>query len=287
MSENTLIIFTRTPLHIGAGSSVGAIDQPVMRERHTGFPIIQGSSIKGVLRDALQLGDKEEEDKKLKNDFFGKGDNEKGEDGEASGFTAGKISFGEAKLLLFPLRSAKGAFALATCPLALNRFARDSGRNLTDTEVADGECLANSKIVLDGKKTVVLEEYCFNNTGDFPPCVETILSSILDDVVLKEAVGRFVLLSDGDFAHFAMNACQVEQHVRINNETGVAQDGGLFNAETVPSESLFFSSLTLLRKADEKNPVFEKLSKESLIQFGGDGSTGLGFCTVKLNTQEA
>ncbi|MCX6865140.1 MAG: RAMP superfamily CRISPR-associated protein [Verrucomicrobia bacterium] len=52
MQSKILYIFTRTPLHVGAGASVGAIDQPVQRERHTGFPIIPGSSIKGVLRDA-------------------------------------------------------------------------------------------------------------------------------------------------------------------------------------------------------------------------------------------
>lgn len=52
MKHAILTIFTRTPLHVGAGSSVGAIDQPVIRERHTRFPVIPGSSIKGVLADA-------------------------------------------------------------------------------------------------------------------------------------------------------------------------------------------------------------------------------------------
>ncbi|MCX6876420.1 MAG: RAMP superfamily CRISPR-associated protein [Verrucomicrobia bacterium] len=44
-------IFTRTPLHIGAGSSVVAFDQPIRRERHTGFPIIPASSLKGSFAD--------------------------------------------------------------------------------------------------------------------------------------------------------------------------------------------------------------------------------------------
>ncbi|HPO37048.1 MAG TPA: RAMP superfamily CRISPR-associated protein, partial [Kiritimatiellia bacterium] len=52
MKQAILTIFTRTPLHVGAGSSVGAIDQPVIRERHTRFPVIPGSSIKRVLADA-------------------------------------------------------------------------------------------------------------------------------------------------------------------------------------------------------------------------------------------
>ena len=92
-----LYIFTRTPLHVGAGASVGAIDQPVQRERHTGFPVIPGSSVKGVLRDHLRsLGEA------ALNDIFGEG-------GDGESFSAGKISFGEARLLAFPVRSAKGA----------------------------------------------------------------------------------------------------------------------------------------------------------------------------------
>ena len=51
MTTKLLTIFTRTPLHVGAGSSVGAVDQPIFRERHTRFPVIPGSALKGVLAD--------------------------------------------------------------------------------------------------------------------------------------------------------------------------------------------------------------------------------------------
>ena len=57
MSTQVLAIFTRTPLHVGCGSSVGAVDQPVVREHHTGYPVIPGSALKGVLADLwLELG---------------------------------------------------------------------------------------------------------------------------------------------------------------------------------------------------------------------------------------
>jgi CRISPR-associated protein Cmr4 len=55
MIQRNLLIFTRTPLHVGAVSSVGAIDQPIQRERHTGFPIIPGSSLKGCFADQWRL----------------------------------------------------------------------------------------------------------------------------------------------------------------------------------------------------------------------------------------
>ena len=44
--KRILYLFTRTPLHVGAGASVGAIDQPIIRERHTGFPVIPATSLK-------------------------------------------------------------------------------------------------------------------------------------------------------------------------------------------------------------------------------------------------
>ena len=277
MTTKILYLFTRTPLHVGAGASVGAIDQPVQRERHTGFPIIPGSSIKGVLRDhifpnAIE-GEHTDADK-----LFGKGS--KGKDA-----SAGHISFGEARLVAFPVRSAKGAFALAVSPLTLSRLNRDAGWGLTIPSMPEVmTCRAGAKLVIDrpDAKGVVLEEYAFKQAGEFPMEWEHKLTSLLSDTVLANAAGRFVLLSDGDLSNFAVNACQVNQHVRIDDETGTADDGGLFNEETVPSETLLYSAFTTLRRESESNAVFDALMSEQLVQFGGDGTTGLGFCSVKL-----
>ena len=273
MQTKILYLFTRTPLHVGAGASVGAIDQPVQRERHTGFPIIPGSSIKGVLRDHLCSPGNS-----TLNSLFG----EEKDDGQ---YTAGKISFGEARLLAFPVRSAKGAFALATSALTLQRFARDAGCSVkVPPAPTDMTCLAGSKLVIEknGQKGVVLEEYRFKVSEAFPTEWEGILTKLLSDAVLSGARGRFVLLSDGDLSHFAVNACQVNQHVRIDDDSGTAEDGGLFNEETVPSETLFYAPLTVLPRGAKDNEVFKALTAEQLVQFGGKGTTGLGFCTVKL-----
>ena len=101
-----LYLFTRTPLHVGAGSSVGAIDQPIVRERHTGFPVIPGSSIKGVLASCepfLARNDKGEYERTpLGYTLFGKQDD------------AGKLTFGEARVLAFPVRSARGGARAST-----------------------------------------------------------------------------------------------------------------------------------------------------------------------------
>jgi CRISPR-associated protein Cmr4 len=132
------------------------------------------------------------------------------------------------------------------------------------------------------KRAVVLEEYKFIVDGTFPEMWQKTFSSLLNEAVLQGAGGRFVLLSDGDLSHFAVSACQVNQHVCIDDETGTAKERALFNEETVPSETLFYGVLTALPRGSGNNPVFAALASEQLIQFGGSGTTGLGFCTVKL-----
>src|SRR5438093_7184204 len=117
MTEPTpYFLFTHTPLHIGAGQSVGYVDLPIQREPHTRIPIVPGSALKGVLRD------RDEFDAATKARLFG---HEFGETDSAK-FKAGELLIGEARVLCFPVRSAKGSFAWITCPLALARYVRDA-----------------------------------------------------------------------------------------------------------------------------------------------------------------
>jgi CRISPR-associated protein Cmr4 len=281
MRTRILLLFTRTPLHVGAGSSVGAVDQPIIRERHTGFPVIPGSALKGVLRDYARRGTEN-----LYNEvetLFGhegiKGD-------EKDKARAGALGFGEARLLAFPLRSAKGSYALATCPLALSRYARDRQLARDIPNVGDEDCFADAAVKLAGNK-VALEEYVFAAKGGFPEWWAGHLSTLLDDVVLREAKDRLVLLSDGDFSHFTLNACQVQHHNRIDPDTGTVMDRALFNTETVPSETLFYAPLTAIRPESGDNALFRHFEeRERLLQFGGDGTTGLGFCAVRLARED-
>ncbi len=270
MEKRILYIFTRTPLHVGAGSSVGAIDLPIIRERHTGFPLIPGSSIKGVLRDVCR---RDENLKDKENAIFGVQEE------------AGKIALGEAKLLAFPVRSARGSFAFVTCPLALERFYREVGDAKRVDEPNEMECLAGDMVTIsrNGQNGVVLEEYKFTSRGRFPQDIEADLLGRLEDVVWKTGKGRFVLLSNGDFSHFVRNACEVGQHVGIDPAKGTAKKGVLFNMEAVPAETLFYAPVqALARAAGELNDLSALLHRKPIVQFGGDSTTGLGFCTVKL-----
>lgn len=269
MQTKTLYLFTRTPLHVGAGSSVGAIDQPIQRERHTGFPVIPGSSLKGVLADGAEYradhkGTRNEKGRAV----FG---HENTADPNAS---SGGVSFGEAKLLAFPIRSARGCFAWLTCPMVLQRWARATGAAIDDLPHPVGYTSCHMESVLGAK--AIFEDYAFTRSGDFPQASQ--LAGLIADPVWKNAAAdHLALVSNDAFAHFALTACEVAQHVKIDDASGTASKGALFNQENVPSETLFYSILTEVRTG-----VLDQLAIPSVLQIGGDATTGLGFCSAEL-----
>jgi CRISPR-associated protein Cmr4 len=112
--------------------------------------------------------------------------------------------------------------------------------------------------------------------GPFAP--GNLLMAVLPDSLWSDlAPQHLCLISDDMTAHFARTACEVAQHVSINDETGTADDGKLFNQENVPAETLFYSVITELRPGSAK-----QLSVPAVLQIGGDATTGLGFCSTRL-----
>jgi CRISPR-associated protein Cmr4 len=285
MTSKILYLFTRTPLHIGAGASVGAIDQPIQRERHTGFPIIPGSSLKGVLADSML---EREQDGKLKLDdkgralrttagtgLFGRQDHEVDEKAGLN-HQSGSLSIAEGRLLAFPVRSAKGCFAWVTSPLLLERWKRDTGKKVTmpAQKLAGMDICGHDDLKLGNH--IVLEDYALDHKGPFQPGND-LIKVINDSLWTELSPTHLCLISDDMMAHYARTACEVAQHVSIDDATGAAADQKLFNQENVPADTLFYSVITELRTG-----AFEKFNDPKLLQVGGDATTGLGFCTTQL-----
>lgn len=305
MTTRILCLFTRTPLHVGAGASVGAIDQPVQRERHTGFPIIPASSLKGSFADQWNDGLLKEQTKdgSVKKVRV----NANGEVAEAAwlfGSDSDKKAFGgslilsEARVIAFPIRSAKGSYAWITCPLMLQRAIRDGvipAHNLP-TEPADDQAIFKPDSPLSLGDQIVLEEYSFKRAGAYPTETAAAIAGLVEDELFKSVAERLVILSNGMMSHFATTACEVAQHVRISDETGTAEGTGLFNQENVPADTLFYSLIHATKSrvtdgsfaeksaADALEVFSDKISRGKTFQFGGDASTGLGFCSAATRT---
>ena len=131
-------------LHVGTGQGVGVVDLPIARAKATNLPIVAGSALKGVLRDELKE-QKNLEDKDIKTLF--------GPDNQQDIAHAGAIAFGDANLLILPIRSFAGTVAFATCPFILRQYKRDLGLALTVPNLTENKAvIANdSALLIDNK----------------------------------------------------------------------------------------------------------------------------------------
>jgi CRISPR-associated protein Cmr4 len=111
------------------------------------------------------------------------------------------------------------------------------------------------------------------------------------------------VLSDTEFAHFAHHATVVEPHVRINDTTGTADEGGLFYTENLPPESLLaglvLASVERRKRAAPQDGLWQAEQvldavlgsdgglADGLLQVGGDATTGRGLIVVHTTGEGA
>src|SRR5215472_13191158 len=107
MITSTLYLYTESPLHAGVGSGLSSIDLPIQRERTTQYPMIQSTGIKGKIRAAFEGSRKHltEEERAMVDVVFGPPSTSGG-----GSEHAGALIAGDARLLLFPVRSLNGVF---------------------------------------------------------------------------------------------------------------------------------------------------------------------------------
>lgn len=309
-----LFLICETPLHVGTGSDLGVVDLPIQRERHTGFPKIESSSLKGAMRHHIENADTKSQVELV----FGP---------EQGDLHAGALGFSDARLLLFPVKSVKGVFAYITCCRVLQQFERDV--KLTDESfkitgldklthhqspdgMMEGIYLSDSTKLKVGNY-VMLEEYTFKavkkelkvgekNLGDF-------LGAQLfeKDEYWKDKVSQdIIVLSDNDFGDFVNLSTEVITRTKIDNKTGTVETGALFTEEYLPSDSVMYN-LMLASKCFSKNKIGDdgkivpwnddteerikaineaanvlnffksQIAEQPVVQVGGNATLGKGF----------
>lgn len=169
-----LSIYTITPMHCGTGHVAGAVDLPIQREAHTGYPILPAQSLKGALRSHFEANGVKGIDHKDVCRIFGPelAGSSGGEPGEARGADAperrrrdapasgepaedrarplqvGTVTFGEGQLLLYSIRSLSRLFLYVTSPLAIERLARNLRAFQVPGNLADA-CHSAARLVRD------------------------------------------------------------------------------------------------------------------------------------------
>ena len=296
MNRHLLTLYTRTPLHVGCGTSVDVVDLPIMRERITNFPVIPSTSIKGVLRQSgrdfasTDAGQKAAYTATTNDVLFGNKDDVRKDSQGKEIFHAGCVQIMEAKLLAFPVRSLAGCFAWLTCPAVLRRFQRDTDTSFYIPAVAKDEAVVatSSELTVQGQSKVVLEEYALTSVSDRSEhgnVVGAFLPLLADTLWKDKLSARLAILHDEDFQHFVSTCTEVVARIVINPATRT--NTNLFNQENVPCETLFYTVLQVLtprRKdgtGDPSTQLTALLAANPTIQIGGDETTGHGFCEAK------
>lgn len=244
-AKTMLYVYVETPLHAGSGRALGAVDLPIQRERVTGYPIVQASSLKGRLRAEART-------RKLSNfeAIFGP-------ETENASDHAGALSPGDAKILLFPVRSLAGVFAWTTSVEVLNRFLRDAtmvgvqpGWTLS-TEPAQGEALVSGNVLKAGDK-VVLEEFTFTPREE--NTVQTIGQWLAENALPQgneyqywrdELPRRLAILPNDDFRDFVTFSTEVVTRIALNPDTKTVdkEKGALWTEENLPTDTLLYAPL--------------------------------------------
>ncbi|MDZ7816536.1 MAG: type III-B CRISPR module RAMP protein Cmr4 [Planctomycetota bacterium] len=282
-SKGIITIHSLTTMHPGSGSALGAVDLPVQRERHTRWPVIPSSSLKGVMRSEFAKMHGKDNDLTLA--VFGP-------DTDNAADHAGALTLTDGRLLLFPVRSMKGVFALTTCPAVLNRLKRDlelAGISkyseqidaLSDADskkafaVNGSPLLANSKALLEDVEVKGVETH--KDLGFLKDLCG------LDDYLAQ----RLIVVSDDDFSHFSQFCTEVVNRIRIESETKTVAEGALFNEEVLPPECFFYTGFSLSKSrksgfskiASELAGELKKFNGEH-VQIGADETIGRGFCKL-------
>lgn len=296
-----LFLHAQTGLHPGSGTALGTVDLPVQRERHTRWPTIPGSALKGVLRDRCREQAKAEfnGDRRKANEehqglvaAFGPGKVEE------SSAHAGALSFTDARLLAFPVRSLRGVFAWVSCPAVLLRLGRDlkvaglPGLPDFPEQLAENEalCAADSPLLLEGGK-VVLEEFDSTRRGATEAVGWIARHASADEATRRRMASHLVILSDDAFSHFARHATEIVARVGLDYETKTVRDGALFYQEFLPAETVFYALvLATASRFDRQKWSAEEvlgyleghLPPGTVVQIGGDETTGKGLCLAHL-----
>lgn len=306
--QRVFLLHALAPLHVGVDEGLGAIDLPTMREVHTGYPIIPGSSVKGVLRDEAEVrlaGQPRDVEA-----AFGPPQN------RSSDFRGGAV-FTDAQLLCLPVRTLRGTFAWVTCRHALGRLRRDlalgavSSPDVPPAPAINQAWVVEGSALLDGSATAAGSLFLEDLLLDARPeaatsAIAAWLAQALWPGDLDEErsffVRRFLVVHDDVFSFLAGSAMEIRARVQLDSEKGTVKVGP-WSEEHIPAEAVLHglvmgrkTTLVIRGEGEEAERSQEEswggdrslavvaglVADDPVLRFGGHSSVGLGRARVRL-----
>lgn len=276
-----------SPIHAGSGAATSVVDLPIQRERHTNWPHVQASAVKGALRAHYRMfaGDDHLNEINLifGSDYDNDGDKKVIKDDKGNKMDIpGAISVSDAKLLAFPVRSNIAPFVWVTSPAVLKRYAMDMeflgksiNLNLPSFTNDDDAFIMNGSI---SDTNIIMED-----------AVVKIVDST--DNLLKDypQLERLILISDIMYDFLVSSCTEVQTQIKIKATTGTTEDRSLRYQELLPADSFLYSiiyfsqaSMNELQAKTIRSHIQDSI--KDFIQIGGDETLGRGIC--KVNWQE-
>ncbi len=310
MFKKAAIVFfyCETPLHAGSGTNISHVDLPLQRERHTNYPIIQASGVKGACRDwseGLYGSDNGKRQEIIR--VFGPAT-------EQTSDHSGSLAFTDAQVLLFPVRSFAGGFAWITCPMVLERFRRrlhmlgEAGEvmeAIAELQPLDDKALTANpcQVALkeDGQQIgkVILEDMALEQDVSQTQAIGRLATWLKDNAMPCETVYGYiknrlekslVVVPDDYFQDFVNLSTEVVTRIRIG-ETGTVESGALWSQELLLADTLLYS-LALAKNLPLKNNGRQEAQKSmeflqniiregKILQMGGDETVGRGLVRLR------
>ncbi len=247
MNITTYKIEALTNMHVGSGdTNYGVIDNLVQRDVTTGLPTINGSSIKGALKEFFEnrnIPDLKE--------FFGSNDNN------------ADFKFLSAKLLAIPLRSNKKNYFLATAPMIIKQLKQDAKLfGFTDNTAAFDKLAPETgrPIVFTDPTGLIVEN--FDNFQQENNQGETIFGDI----------ENLIFLHDDDFKEMTDDF-----NLPVIARNKVGENKNLWYEQVVPSHSLFYFTVI----GNKNNPdIFISSFEDNIVHIGANATVGYGFTKI-------
>ena len=284
MQTKLLFLHALSPLHAGTGRGVGVIDLPVAREKGSDLPMVPGSSVKGVLRDA-------EPNDRTRYDVFGP-------DTDKAHEYASSVQFTDLRLLLLPVRSLAGTFAWVTSPFILRRLVRDmkdmgvDGGKLAIPDLGDSEetCAvsARSTALKVNDNHIVLEDLLLGSTGkdEVDAWAQWLGERIFPDDTDWQAMlaARLCVVQDDVMRYLVQVGLAVTARIKLEDDSKTVQKGGLWYEEALPAETVLAGLVVANQVKATPKKVFETLTQltQKPLQVGGNATVGRGLCVMRL-----
>jgi CRISPR-associated protein Cmr4 len=286
-------------LGVGSGEEGLEADIPIQREVATGYPLVPGSTLKGVLRGRAQAQQAAPEYVRLL------GSASEGDEKQPS-----TVVVSDALPLLFPVRSLTGLFAWTTSLEVWSRFQRDVAAYAVKlplpalpTLPAETAGVAPGSPLVTSKQSLVLEELSFPIQAGAPVAElgawvaeHAVPDGAHFDYWRQQLPARLAILPEGAYRYFVEHGTQVTPHIRIDKTTGTAAEGALWTEEYLPPETLLAALLganlpaipegstdtlpSKIKKAGDILDWLKGLAPVSL-QMGGGQTTGHGLVWVR------